>query len=143
MSFTFAIVLLLLTFPCTTTYIHIPKQAILYAAGNDGDDSSCVKSVASPGTSKNGITVGATETGRWPELSTYYEEDENEKERTNDPDDLAYFSSIGPTADGRYKPDVVAPGYFVVSANSSGYSNTASCSVAYMQGTSMATPLMY
>jgi len=33
-------------------------------------------------------------------------------------DDIAYFSSIGPTRDGRRKPDVAASGYGVVSAHS-------------------------
>ena len=32
--------------------------------------------------------------------------------------DLAYFSSVGPTADHRIKPDVVAPGAEVFSASS-------------------------
>lgn len=32
--------------------------------------------------------------------------------------DLAYFSSIGPTSDGRWKPDVVAPGFYIASAHS-------------------------
>ena len=45
------------------------------------------------------------------------------------------------TADGRYKPDVVAPGYYVVSAESNGDAETTSCSVAYSSGTSMATPI--
>ncbi len=26
------------------------------------------------------------------------------------PTNLAYFSSVGPTLDGRYKPDIIAPG---------------------------------
>jgi serine protease AprX len=30
---------------------------------------------------------------------------------------VAFFSSIGPTADNRIKPDVVAPGYPIRSAN--------------------------
>ncbi len=33
--------------------------------------------------------------------------------------DVAFFSSIGPTADGRVKPEILAPGYGVVSARSS------------------------
>ncbi len=35
--------------------------------------------------------------------------------------DLCYFSSCGPTLDGRIKPDVAAPGYFLISAASSYY----------------------
>ena len=45
------------------------------------------------------------------------------------------FSSIGPSADGRVKPDVAAQGSFVVVATPSG-------SYAYSQGTSFAAPLL-
>ena len=69
---------------------------------------------------------------------------------------LACFSSIGPTSDGRIKPDVVAPGDFVQSAWSGDPSVTLkallggevwakdggpSCAVHQMSGTSMATPV--
>jgi Subtilase family len=69
---------------------------------------------------------------------------------------LACFSSIGPTSDGRIKPDVVAPGDFVQSAWSGDPSITLqallggevwakdggpSCAVHQMSGTSMATPV--
>jgi serine protease AprX len=50
---------------------------------------------------------------------------------------LAYFSSRGPTLDGRTKPDVVAPGVSITAAdaaNTSGY-------ITY-SGTSMATPFV-
>ncbi|OJU53449.1 MAG: hypothetical protein BGN96_09495, partial [Bacteroidales bacterium 45-6] len=71
--------------------------------------------------------------------------------------DIAYFSSIGPTADGRMKPDVVAPGALITSsyssavANSKSYSNlrvaqtTFNAATYYYgieQGTSMASPLV-
>src|SRR4029450_10929426 len=47
---------------------------------------------------------------------------------------ISYFSSRGPTADGRVKPDVVAPGEGIPScaSNGSGY--------VEMSGTSMACP---
>ncbi|MGC8869312.1 MAG: S8 family serine peptidase, partial [Sulfurihydrogenibium sp.] len=49
---------------------------------------------------------------------------------------IAYFSSRGPTRDGRIKPDITAPGYFVLSAwsGSTGYREDA--------GTSMASPVV-
>ena len=34
--------------------------------------------------------------------------------------DMAYFSSMGPTSTGRIKPDLVAPGYYIASAHSTG-----------------------
>ncbi|MGL4331802.1 MAG: S8/S53 family peptidase [Bacteroidales bacterium] len=71
--------------------------------------------------------------------------------------DIAGFSSKGPTADGRIKPDIAAPGSAVVSSVnhfSSEYSSTYPLSVAMktvnstnyywgiMQGTSMASPVV-
>jgi subtilisin family serine protease len=49
---------------------------------------------------------------------------------------IAYFSSRGPTRDGRLKPEVVAPGYFVLGpeAGTSDY--------ILMAGTSMASPVV-
>ena len=69
--------------------------------------------------------------------------------------DIATFSSHGPSADGRHKPDVTAPGQTLVSSvnhfhssyqSSSSYvvkavsNNTTTWYYATMQGTSMATP---
>ena len=48
---------------------------------------------------------------------------------------LADFSSRGPTADGRMKPDIAAPGYQINAARA----NSGNGYVAY-SGTSMATP---
>jgi Subtilisin-like serine proteases len=49
---------------------------------------------------------------------------------------IAFFSSRGPTRDGRLKPEVVAPGYYVLGpqAGSSGY--------IPLRGTSMASPVV-
>lgn len=67
--------------------------------------------------------------------------------------DISSFSSCGPALDGRVKPDLVAPGCFIVSAVSSNDTNISSIPLAgsltqdgtsyswgYMQGTSMASP---
>jgi len=59
---------------------------------------------------------------------------------------ISYFSSRGPTADGRRKPDVVAPGERVLSARHDWSNIAARGTPAYqglyveMSGTSMATP---
>jgi Subtilase family/PA domain len=63
---------------------------------------------------------------------------------------LSSFSSRGPTADGRRKPDVCAPGEFIRSVRSDGRIGTRSApsqtctpnNLMEMEGTSMATPLM-
>jgi serine protease AprX len=136
---------------------------VLVAAGNDGTDKDGDGlinngSVTSPGTAKNCITVGASERLRrefdgelygnwWPEdypVSPY-----RHAPMANGPSQVVPFSSRGPTRDGRVKPDVVAPGTFILSARSRLISPTnhgwaafpASRDYFYMGGTSMATPL--
>jgi len=54
---------------------------------------------------------------------------------------LAGFSSRGPTSDNRVKPDIVAPGQYIISADSSEkYKYT--CDVKSSEGTSSASPLV-
>ncbi|MCK4513218.1 S8 family serine peptidase, partial [bacterium] len=74
------------------------KITVVFSAGNDGDCSGCAwaipdypyGTIPGPGsTAKNAIVVGSNDA---------------------DDDDLSYYSSMGPTLDGRLKPDVVAPG---------------------------------
>jgi subtilisin family serine protease len=75
--------------------------------------------------------------------------DENNQPMYNE-QNLAVFSSLGPSIDGRIKPDLVAPGYFTVSAKSHASDPASKCSrenvedtrfnVKEMAGTSMATP---
>ena len=52
-------------------------------------------------------------------------------------DNIADFSSFGPTLDGRVKPDIVAPGELIASASVGGY-----CEVRRVSGTSMSAPLV-
>jgi subtilisin family serine protease len=49
---------------------------------------------------------------------------------------IAYFSSRGPTRDGRLKPEVVAPGYYVLGSKAG-----TSCYIP-LPGTSMASPVV-
>jgi len=87
---------------------------VAVAAGNSGPARY---TIGSPGAAANAITVGAmADVG---EMGF----------------DLASFSSRGPTADGRTKPDIAAPGYNITAAakgTTNGY-------ITY-SGTSMATP---
>jgi Subtilisin-like serine proteases len=85
--------------------------------------------VGMPGTSPHVITVGA--------LTSRFSTDTGTTDRSfTDLGKIAYFSSRGPTRDGRIKPDVVAPGYFVLGplAGTTRY-------ILY-PGTSMATPVV-
>lgn len=85
---------------------------IVVANGNAGPN---ISTVGAPAVAKNVISVGAVS--------------------TNSAQDVATFSSRGPTSDGRIKPDVMAPGAPVISAQT----QTVDGYVAY-QGTSMASP---
>lgn len=136
---------------------------VVVAAGNDGTDEDGdgkinPMSVSSPGTAKNCITVGACENHRpafatarygdwWPD--DYPAAPFRKDPMADDPDHVVAFSSRGPTRDGRTKPDVVAPGTFILSTRSRRIAdnNTAwgafppSWLYFFMGGTSMATPL--
>jgi len=95
-----------------------PDFLILFAAGNSGPGAG---SVGSPSTAKNTISVGATQ-------------------RATAANSMASFSSCGPTADGRIKPDLTIPGSNIVSARNDGNVTSNNCSTATMSGTSMASP---
>jgi subtilisin-like proprotein convertase family protein len=93
----------------------------VFAAGNEADGLEDQPvgypdegwgSVASPGTAKNVITVGASESRRPLGTITCGLDDG----AADDADDIASFSSRGPTDDGRLKPDLVAPGTRVTGA---------------------------
>lgn len=139
-----------------------PDLCILFAAGNDGTDRNKdgvvdFGSVTSPGTAKNCITVGACENNRPDMTMTYgaswpddYPAEPIKSDRVaNNVDDVVAFSSRGPTQDGRIKPDIVAPGTFILSTRSRMIAENLfgwgrfSPSKLYMYdgGTSMATPL--
>ncbi|CAG7727434.1 unnamed protein product [Allacma fusca] len=82
----------------------------LFSAGNSGPNC---RTANSPSDRTGAIAVGSTTNG----------------------DVVSSFSSVGPTVDGRMKPEISAPGSSVVSASSS--SDTG---YATMSGTSMACP---
>ncbi len=134
---------------------------ILMAAGNEGIDANSdgvvdADSMSSPGTAKNCLTVGAAENYRtisstwgasWPSdfpVDPIYSDNLSQPDS---PQGMAAFSSRGPCDDGRIKPDIVAPGTYVISTRSRASTNTGWATVSantnylYMGGTSMATPL--
>ncbi|HEX6165105.1 MAG TPA: CARDB domain-containing protein [Vicinamibacterales bacterium] len=147
-------------------------------------------SINSPGTAKNVITVGASENDRqshwecdaslsygacasqggqntiftwgaaWPDR--YTANPVKDDPSAGNAEQLAAFSSRGPTADGRIKPDVVAPGTWNLSGYADpfqqgydpspnatngeyqydGWGFPASATYKYMGGTSMSAPLV-
>lgn len=120
-----------------------PDMLVVIAAGNDGiavprAAGSLMSSakgfvdwpcVASPATSKNGLTVGASRSSRkaggysqltwndcWPDR---YPDAPISSERISSNDQsLAAFSSRGPGDGNLFKPDVVAPGTDIAAARS-------------------------
>lgn len=91
------------------------------AHGNSGgakDDGS----QGDPAVAKNAMSVGATTNGR------------------NLARDLAWFTSRGPTFDLRIKPDIVAPGDSVRTAQASGAVGDEGCATTQASGTSFAAP---
>jgi subtilase family serine protease/subtilisin family serine protease len=161
-------------------------------SGTDADFDGVVDgmSINAPGTAKNVITVGASENDRqshwecdpsltyttcaaqggqndiftygsaWPDR--YPMNPLKDDPSAGNAEQMAAFSSRGPTSDGRIKPDVVAPGTWNLSGYSAlyqeqydaqpnpltgtyqydGWGFPANASYKYMGGTSMAAPLV-
>ncbi len=135
----------------TDTFMWNHKDfLILFAAGNSGPGPN---TVGSPATAKDILTVGATETLR---MEVNSQGTWNAYSMAQNPDEMAYFSSRGPTADGLIKPDICAPGTGIVSDRPSTLSDANAVytwvvpidsngdglyDYGAMQGTSMATPV--
>lgn len=104
---------------------------VCVAAGNEGPEA---RTIASPGISDKVITVGAL--------------DDRDTAETRDDDDVASFSSRGPTIYGENKPDILAPGVDIISLRSPNSfldklqkSNRVGSNYFVLSGTSMATPI--
>jgi hypothetical protein len=91
---------------------------IFFAAGNSGPGAG---SVGSPATAKSVLSIGATRRGV-------------------NANEMAFFSSCGPTDDNRIKPDITIPGAGIISASSDFNVTTNNCGTFSSSGTSMATP---
>ncbi|RLN87047.1 hypothetical protein BBJ28_00014033, partial [Nothophytophthora sp. Chile5] len=111
-----------------------PEILVVVAAGNSGESGSYT--ISSPSGAKNVISVGASLNAAASFSSTPCSSVLNE-------DTVASFSSIGPTLDGRQKPDLVAPGMTITSSQSEKPgSTTKSSATCSLQGTSQATPVI-
>ena len=94
--------------------VRAGAQDIPYLSLENGDNQ---KTVTLPGTSRNAITVGSYVTKwKWPcyDGNTYLY-DVNDDRTSN----ISIFSGIGPTRDGRIKPELTAPGQGITAALSS------------------------
>jgi subtilisin family serine protease len=108
---------------CTAANNAVAAGVVVVVAGGNEDNDSCSTydtHLGCPAIAENVITVAASD----------------------DADHMAGFSSLGPTPDGRAKPDITAPGVDIASCQAAG---TALGSVVapgfiHLSGTSMATP---
>jgi subtilisin family serine protease len=135
--------------------VKYSDMLIVFAAGNanryiDTVNNATISHTAS---AKNLLTVGASENYRPTYNKTYgdlfsaagvFKNDKVAYPSYGTQQGMAYFSSRGPTKDGRAKPDICAPGT-VVSSTESIFDQTNNgirkSYYVYMNGTSMATPL--
>jgi hypothetical protein len=101
------------------------RQAYIVCGGNTGPSA---QTIWSPGVAKNALTVGNS--NDFGSLTV---------------GELANSSSLGPTGDGRMKPNLVATGNVVTSAQAGttdGYTGMSGCSMATPHVTGMAATLM-
>lgn len=112
-----------------------PEHLVLFAAGNEGadlDGDGCPDpgSLCAPATAKSALSIGATEgpvagvghRGTWGQLDPAARRWRNAADRaralSGRPEHIALMSSAGPTADGRVKPELCAPGTNLAAARS-------------------------
>lgn len=115
-----------------------PDYLSMFAVGNaSGSSASVAGSICSPAGAKNVIAVGATESVR-----------KGKGSEANNASQVASLSLNGPMEDGRIKPDLCAPGTYILSTRSTKSSSKGwgvyeeNTNYVYNGGTSMATPLV-
>ena len=125
------------------------QMIYIFAAGNDGPGAN---TVGNPGNGKNMITVGASENQRPSDESGSWTDGCGEGPTGADSAmDVIGFSSRGPAAGGRVKPEVIAPGTHIqgTASTATGYDGSGVCdryrpggqtTFAASSGTSHSTP---
>ncbi len=111
-----------------------PDMVICVAAGDEGTDGDLDGvvdpfSLYSPATAKNCVAVGASEGDRPEQGLTYTDwyggrfpvNPLMQDPMSDQPSGMWAAGSRGPTADGRIKPDLVAPGSWIISARTQAY----------------------
>lgn len=101
-----------------------PTFLIAFAVGNSG---TALHTVSPPSTAKSCIAVGAS-----GNIDVFHHNSE----------DVAYFSSHGPTEDGRISPTLCTPGFEIASADGDQMIFSFQCKDYYAKGTSMASPVL-
>jgi hypothetical protein len=108
--------------PGTGAYAGNQPMLVVFAAGNDG---SGARTIGSPATAKNVITVGAAENYR----PTATDGCNVVAASADNAQDIVNSSSRGPTSDDRTKPDIMAPSTHIMGAASQdpGFSGAGVC----------------
>lgn len=102
-----------------------PDMLVIFNTGNNGGSGTAPAStVSAPGSAKNTLQVGGT------------------RDANQFTDDiLASYTLMGPTRDGRIKPDLVAAAY-VIAGDAKVISRGGSCGITFQPGTSWSAPTM-
>jgi serine protease AprX len=140
-----------------------PEVLVVIAAGNSGvapEGWVGFHTVGSPASSKNALTVGASDTDRAEIELTWgaYNKKSfpappcSQERMSGDPDCPAALSSRGPTDSEAVKPDVLAPGTYILAPRAQGArihfldpppgDGAANGAYGYLGGTSMAAPIV-
>ena len=135
-----------------------PDVLVVVAAGNSGvapEGWVGFHTVGSPASAKNVLTVGASDSDRadidrtWGKYSAdnFPKPPTADQRMSGDPDFPAALSSRGPTDSDAVKPDVLAPGTYILAARASKatmafWEPQPPGPYAYLGGTSMATPVV-
>ncbi len=99
------------------------ESLVCFSSGNEGPNR-----VGSPGSAKNVLTVGASESLRTLPATVHFPSSprfptgataSGFNTQADNQNQVASFSSVGPAQNNRRKPDVVAPGTWILSTRSS------------------------
>lgn len=143
-------------------FVHAnPEVLVVVASGNFGSAPNGhhkINTVASPGTAKNVITVGASGSDRaetftqtWGDrFQARFPKAKTSDEKICDPDLPAATNGRGPTDYHAIKPDVLAPGTYVLAPRAAkaqqgiveSWSAHPNTNYMYLTGSSMAAPVV-